>query len=150
MKNFLMIACLAVCTALVSTSTSYAVVGGGGGGGKVASSARVAVQNSEPVAGGAGIAVWIRTTGTRVPATVDALRDELIFLGPGESRNTNNLRNGNYLITSVDIESLNLIPGDTPINQAAIDANDITTSSFSIEGVDRSLVVNSNTIDFLN
>jgi len=38
MKNFLMIACVAVCTVFMAGNTSYAIGGGnGGGGGKVAS-----------------------------------------------------------------------------------------------------------------
>jgi len=61
-KNFLMIACVAVCTVFMAGNTSYAIGGGsGGGGGKVASSARVVITNTSPV-GGTAVAAWVITT----------------------------------------------------------------------------------------
>lgn len=149
MKNVLMIACVAVCTVFMSANTSYALGGnGGGGGGKTASSARVAITNTEAVAG-TDVAVWIRTVGTRVPSTLGALRSQLIFLAPTDVRNTNNLRNGSYLITTVDVANL-VAPDDTPIDQAVVDSAQIDTQSFQINGIDRSVDVSGTGINFRN
>lgn len=149
MKNFLMIACVAVCTVFMAGNTSYAIGGGnGGGGGKVASSARVVMTNTEST-GGVPVAAWVRLAGTNVPSTLGALRDQLIFMGPGETRQTNNLRNGNYIITTVDVRNIQL-PDSTPIDQAAINSVEIDSSSFEINGVDRTVNVSGSGIGFTN
>lgn len=136
-----MIACAAVCTILVSGNTAHAI-GGGGGGGKTARSARVVMTNTEPVAGGASIAAWVRTVNTPVPRTLGALRSQLIFMGPGETRSTNNLRNGNYTITTVDVANL-AAPDNTPLDVATVNMVTIDSQSFAINGVDRTVNVNS-------
>jgi len=129
----------------VSSNTSYAI-GGGGGGGKKASSARVVITNVEAVSG-ISVAAWVRRVGTNVPSTLGGLRSQLIFLGPGETRQTNNLRNGDYIITTVDVNNLAL-PDNTPIDQDDIESVAIASTTFAIDGVDRTVDVNSAGIGF--
>lgn len=148
MKNILMIACAAVCAILVSGNTAHAI-GGGGGGGKVARSAKVVMTNTEPVAGGISIAAWVRPVNTPLPRTLGALRSQLIFMGPGETRSTNNLRNGNYSITTVDVANL-MAPDNTPLDAATVGAVTIDSENFAINGVDRTANLSRNGITFRN
>jgi len=134
-KNFLVIACVAVCAVLMAGNTSYAIGGGGGGGGgKTASSARVALTNTSAV-GGTSVAAWVRLAGTDVPSTIGALRNQLIFLGPG---------------TTVDVASIAGIPDNVEIGQSDVDAAMIDSESFVIEGIDRTVDVNGSSISFQN
>jgi len=70
-------------------------------------------------------------------------------MGPGETRQTNNLRNGNYIITTVDVRDIQL-PDSTPIDQDSINLVEIDSSSFEINGVDRTVNVSGSGIGFTN
>ena len=128
MKNFLMIACLAVCTIFVSANTSYAI---GGGGGKVSSRADVVVTNNSTAA----VAVWVRPATTPFPATLGELRDMLVFVGPGQSMTIRSLRNGPHDVTVTAADGL-VGPDNGPIPLVNTDDN-----AFELNGVERTIII---------
>ena len=130
MKNFLMIACLAVCTIFVSANTSYAI---GGGGGKVSSRADVVLTNN----GETPVAVWVRPATTPFPATLGELRDMLVFVGPSQSMTIRSLRNGPHEVTVTAADGL-VGPDNGPIPLVNTDDN-----GFELNGVERTIIIDS-------
>lgn len=137
MKNFLMIACLAVCTIFVSANTSYAI---GGGGGKVSSRADVVLTNN----GGTPVAVWVRPATTAFPATLGELRDMLTFVGPGQTVTIRGLRNGPYEV-SVTAAAALVGPDSGPIPPVST-----SDSSFELNGVERTILISGTSITGIN
>jgi hypothetical protein len=145
-KNFLFIAIVTVCTALVSSDNAMAVVLGGGGG-KSKSKARVVLENTEP-ANGIGIAAWIRPVGTPLPATLGAFRGKLIYMGPGETRQTAKLKNGAYTISIVNAAQT-AGPANTPVNQNNL-PQILGNQNFNINGNNRTANVSRSGVGFTN
>jgi hypothetical protein len=133
MKNLLLIAAMALTLVAVGNETAFA----GGGGGKSNSKARFNITNTNPV-GQQGIAVWVRPTGTAVPATLGALRSKLTFIGPGKSFNTSRMKKGSYDIAIVGANDISGLADNTPIG-----INDaIDNRTFQLNGVDQRIGVN--------
>ena len=137
MKNFLMIACLAVCTVFVSNSTSYAI-----GGGKGASPAVLTIENTSP----GFISVWVRPSNTPIPATLADLRPLLRVLDIDEPDFVD-INGGNYTITTVPTATLGLFPEDTELDQATIDSVGVS-ATFRVDGVDMTALVDGTGITF--
>lgn len=138
MKNFIVCGLVAICAVVMTGDEALAT---GGGGGKTKSRARVVFRNTEPAAG-EGIAVWVRPVGTALPATLGQLRSQLIFAGPGETRSTNQLKNGAYEVSSV-LARDTVGPANTPLTPAAVAGLVIGSTQTNINGVDRTFNVNS-------
>ena len=147
MKNFLMIACLAICTAFVSGNTAYAI--GNNSGGKSANSAPIELIN----VGKSPIAVWVRSEGTNFPNTINNFVDELIFLDSGQPPViTDDLRNGSIIVTSYSVLALNQLseglPGNTRIEPTDIEPAVIDNALVNVNGVQQTLYLNEELILF--
>lgn len=134
---------VAACAVLISSSDALA----GGPSGKTSSRARVVLTNTEATAG-IGIAAWVRPVGTPLPATLGAFRSKLIFLGPGETRRTSRLKNGNYQVSIVNAADT-AGPDNTAITVANLPPI-LGMADFAINGNDRTANVSSAGVGFTN
>ena len=108
MKNALLMMFVAVAALVTMDSAVMAggpsSGGGKGGGGKVASRARVIFNNTDD--GAVDQFVWVRATGTPLPATVGELRAMLTTVNAGQTNvRTDRLVNGSYDITVLPVAS---------------------------------------------
>lgn len=135
MKNLIVFGLVAACAVLMSAESVLAV---GGGGGKQANSARM-VFNSTVPAGGIGLAVYVRAPGEAIPSTLGALRSKLIYLNPGETRQTKKLKNGSYQIFLVN-SAITAGNANTPVDINMIPL--LGTTEQAVNGFNRTFNVN--------
>ena len=134
MKNFVLFGLVAICTVAMSSESAMAV-----GGGKTSKKARLSFKNVEPV-NGAGLAVYVRAPGAPIPRTLGALRKQLIYIAPGETRKTGRLKNGKYELYAVNVAATR---GD---ENTPIDVNNIPgllSSTTDVNGFERTFDLNS-------
>jgi len=143
MKNFLIVALVAVATVLIANENALAGGGGGGGKGKAGGgsskagpTATLTIENTETAAADA-ISVWVRPAGTAEPATFGELQALLETIEPGESQPFPDLAAGEFDVSVIAASALAGFPAGTAIPAGTVDSMSIGgTSQFTIDGTD--------------
>ena len=130
MKNMIL---TAICCVLAVVATSEMTLAGGGGG-KNNNKSRIILTNTDEPGQGTDYAVYVRKEGTRVPNTIGQL--DLIFVGAGQTRQTNELKQGQYEITIIEASTVANLDDDTQIDEGDLEGLETETVTLGADDLD--------------